>query len=290
MDKDKDFIGSSNMGNAGNQTNNNNQADLPKEYGDTKIVALVRDPMWIHVYWEVNRKKKEDLKNMLGDFYDQANFVLRVHDVTGIDFTGENSASYFDITVDKSAVNWYINTGNPDREFVVDLGMLTPTGQFILIARSNRIKTPRAGVSDVIDEKWMMVEEHYSEILRMSGTGSVGKASADIMGEITKRLFSDMNLSSGTLSSASSSSVTRKTDKEEDSFWFKVGTELIVYGETVPDAEVTINGNIIKLRPDGSFTLRFELPDGGHNFDIKAVSSNKKHKRQAVIDVNKGTK
>jgi len=28
--------------------------ELPKEYGETKIVLLVRDPEWVFAYWEIN--------------------------------------------------------------------------------------------------------------------------------------------------------------------------------------------------------------------------------------------
>jgi hypothetical protein len=55
-------------------------------------------------------------------------------------------------------------------------------------------------------------------------------------------------------------------------FWFNVNAELIVYGATEPDAYVTIDGEPIPLRPDGSFTLRFALPDGDYALRAKAVS------------------
>ena len=38
--------------------------------------------------------------------------------------------------------------------------------------------------------------------------------------------------------------------------------ENIVYGATEPDATVTCQGRPVQLRPDGTFTLRFALPDG----------------------------
>ena len=53
-------------------------------------------------------------------------------------------------------------------------------------------------------------------------------------------------------------------------FWFNVNAELIIYGATEPDAKVTLGGHEIKLRPDGSFSYRFALPDG--NYDLPAVA------------------
>ncbi len=55
-------------------------------------------------------------------------------------------------------------------------------------------------------------------------------------------------------------------------FWLVVNTELIVYGATEPDANVTIQGVPIELRPDGTFSVRFHLPDGIQEIPVKAVN------------------
>jgi hypothetical protein len=54
------------------------------------------------------------------------------------------------------------------------------------------------------------------------------------------------------------------TAERKNDFWFNVNAELVVYGATEPDATVTIGGRMIKLRPDGSFSYRFALPDGAY--------------------------
>ena len=55
-------------------------------------------------------------------------------------------------------------------------------------------------------------------------------------------------------------------------FWFKVNAELIIYGSTERDAQVTIAGRTVALRPDGSFSFRFALPDG--DFTLPAIAVN----------------
>lgn len=54
-------------------------------------------------------------------------------------------------------------------------------------------------------------------------------------------------------------------------FWFNVNAELIIYGATEPDASVTIGGRPIRLRPDGTFSYRFALPDG--TFELPAIAT-----------------
>lgn len=55
-------------------------------------------------------------------------------------------------------------------------------------------------------------------------------------------------------------------------FWFNVNAELVVYGATEPDAILTIGGRVVKLRPDGGFSLRFALPDGQYELPIVALA------------------
>jgi hypothetical protein len=59
---------------------------------------------------------------------------------------------------------------------------------------------------------------------------------------------------------------------EHRGFWFNVNAELVIYGATQPDAQVTLGGQPIELRPDGTFRCRFALPDGSYQLAIVAVS------------------
>jgi len=75
---------------------------------------------------------------------------------------------------------------------------------------------------------------------------------------------------------------------EQKKFWFKVNTELVIYGSTEPDAHVTIGGRPIQLRADGTFSFRFSLPDGHFELPIKAASS-QGEERQANLWFSRGT-
>ena len=69
-----------------------------------------------------------------------------------------------------------------------------------------------------------------------------------------------------------------------------VDCELIVYGGTEPDAKVTVQGKPIKLRPDGSFTLRYALPDGKQVIPVKAISADEIEERTITPTVTRETK
>jgi hypothetical protein len=56
-------------------------------------------------------------------------------------------------------------------------------------------------------------------------------------------------------------------------FRLEVNAELIVYGATEPDAELRIGDRTIRLEADGTFRLRFSLPEGTHVLGLNATSA-----------------
>jgi len=155
--------------------------DFPRAYGDNKIVLIVRDPHWIYSYWEIRESKYEEVKNILGGDFNRAKEILRVHDATLQPWKS------FDITVSYGARNWYINVPEANRTYIVDIGFLAPDGRFIPMARSNAVTTPRDGMSDIIDEEWMIVD--FERIYALSGGFGIGKSSGEIRELMKKHLF-----------------------------------------------------------------------------------------------------
>lgn len=76
-------------------------------------------------------------------------------------------------------------------------------------------------------------------------------------------------------------------EQKKKKFFFDIGTELIVYGRTEPDAEVWLGEKRIKLHQDGTFTLRFALSDGKIPLDFFAQSRDKAEKRSIETAVER---
>ena len=54
---------------------------VPDTYGDDRLVAFVRDPHWIFVYWELDGEGLARLRDLLGaDACEHAQWVLRLDD------------------------------------------------------------------------------------------------------------------------------------------------------------------------------------------------------------------
>jgi len=256
--------------------------DLPWGYGRDKIVLQVRDPWWMHAYWEVSEQTFGRLKAELGDEFYRARRVLRVYDVSQVVFNGSNAHRFFDIHINEYANSWYIDAGSPGRSWCVDLGLLLSNGKFITIVRSNTGSTPLAGPSWITDEEWMIPDDMFN---RLYGLGfGLGSSPVKVKGLWEERLKRE--ITSGALSSLSSP----VRAAEARSFWLTVNTELIVYGATELNAKVTVQGKSIKLRPDGTFTLRFALPDGKQVIPVKASSSDGQEERTITPIVTRETR
>jgi len=75
---------------------------------------------------------------------------------------------------------------------------------------------------------------------------------------------------------------------EREGFWLSVNAELVIYGATEPTARVTLGGRPIQLRPDGTFSCRFALPDGRYELPIEAASA-REELRRADLEFYRGT-
>ena len=81
-----------------------------------------------------------------------------------------------------------------------------------------------------------------------------------------------------------------QTVNKEKSFWLRADTEIIINGATEPDASLTLKGQPIRLSADGSFSVRFYLPNGEDKYTIEAVSADGTMKKSITFEVTKDTK
>lgn len=144
---------------------------LPWSYSQTRLVLLVRDPYWLFAYWEVTGEVLALAEDTVGrQAWLEARPVLRVYDAT--------SGSHYDLAVDEGARNWHLNVGQPDRTWYAELGRITATGRFVMLARSNTVHTPRDGPSDVVDRRWPPLGRAATRPKGMpASTGVAGPAS-----------------------------------------------------------------------------------------------------------------
>jgi hypothetical protein len=153
--------------------------DVPQAYDETYFRAIPRDPEWIFVYWEFSRESQEEARKALGDdAYRKAKRILRVLDVTDIDYDGTNAWSSFDIEITPFANNWYIKVPQRGRTYVVECGHVSADGSFRMMARSNAVPVPRGEVSTSVKGEWSAANE---SLLRSSGAAQSPLGASDTL-------------------------------------------------------------------------------------------------------------
>ena len=290
-----------------------------------------------------------------GADFERAVRVLRVYDVSLIDFNGSNAHRWFDLEVGQ-ANTWYINLWQDNASFVADIGLRMPDGKFFTIARSNAVTTPRANQSHRSEHIWMEVKDspsvqpfvvgrvhrtrapsrasdntkrqgriylseddiraYYSKLspllrdviamrlarnknygrrttVSLKGSGSINDI---LMKGLSKRQFlkrllvgssEELLLVEETEGASLFSGGASEQLAGQRKFFFELNTELIVHGRTEPDAEVRHGDKIVTLRPDGTFSMRFALPDGKIPLDFAATSGNKAETKKISTSVER---
>ena len=265
---------------------------LPESYGSTEATLLARDPNWMFIYWDITANSKAALCKTHGpDIFQKSKQIIRVYDVTGTGSIDLGDRKYFDIPIMMDAKNWYINVQESGRTYCCEVGLATPDGRFIGLARTNAVSLPVGRVSDVTDEKWMAVTSDFEKLLQLSGVEYIGRGSGEVAKSLAQRwemlraVFS--RAASWGVSSLSSQALAKPPSGK--TFRLVADCELILYGATEPDAYVTVSGRKVKLNTDGTFSMRFALPDGGMNLPIKAVAKDESDTREIEIKVSRTT-
>lgn len=251
---------------------------LPLHYYDNRIVLLPRDPWWLHTYWDIAGSKVEEVKSLIPlEEREDLKWILRVYNV--------EEGNFFDIDIIPEACNWYINVNKPEKTWYVEIGLKTKKGDFFLLASSNKVKTPYFGISTLQDEEWLLPEEEYYKIL---GLYDLGRSSLERRKRLEELL--KYGISSGAFSPGISSLFSIRQKEYKRKFFLEVATELILYGKTEPNAELTVAGKKVKLNKDGTFSLRYMLPEGEFEFPVEAVSQDRKDKIKITPVVSRSTK
>lgn len=120
--------------------------ELPDYYAEQELVALPIDPYRYYVYWDFDTPLQAEVESLMKQAPDV--FMLKVSDVTGIQYTGDNALAVSWEPCNPLIKEWYLNTNWHDRHVCVELGHRHAKG-FKVLLRSNVIHIPPATVSSV---------------------------------------------------------------------------------------------------------------------------------------------
>jgi hypothetical protein len=245
-----------------------------------RLVVMVRDPYWLHAYWELSQASVDRAQAAMAQRWHSAHPILRVSRLQD-----DGSASHLrDIEIHGGVSNWYVDVADPPCGYRMEIGYLATDGFFYALARSNDVETPRAGTSDAVDDNWSDVAEHADRIFAMSGGYSPRGASRELQELLEERLRRPLGSPMRTRFGSGASML------PEQQMQFAVDAEIIVYGVADREAHVTLQGEPVQLREDGTFAVRLSLPDRRQVIPIVASSGDGVEQRTIILAVERNTK
>ena len=258
----------------------------PARAARDRMVVMVRGPHWLHAFWEITPRSIARAEAALGQEWHASKPVLRLLQLeNGLQGSpSERVARTIDIH--GGLKNWFIDIREPMR-CRVEVGYLTAGGRFHGLARSNAVSTPAGLQPDTLDAHWADIASDCEKIYAMSGGFSPENNSTELQELFEERLRRPMG------PPAARTSMQSDGDDDEprtSDFQLEVDAEMIVYGVTQPGSYVTLQGEPVKVQPDGTFRVRVDLPNKRQVLPIIASTADGIERQTVVLAVERNTK
>ena len=112
------------------------EVPLPSGYNETRIVLLLRDPLWAFAYWDLDQSDFESISTNA-----QSHLVLRVYQCDNSGEIARNGGRPFEIPVKNIDRSWYINLPAPGKQYFLDLIAAFGNNETVLCT-SNAVASP----------------------------------------------------------------------------------------------------------------------------------------------------
>jgi phosphate transport system substrate-binding protein len=102
---------------------------------ESKILLTPRTPKWAYVSWNISPTQNQALQQQGG-----SQLVVRLYDVTGIDFSYQNPQLVQQYECEEVARDRFVAIPVSDRDYMVEIGYVADSDRWLLIARSPNVR------------------------------------------------------------------------------------------------------------------------------------------------------
>jgi len=265
---------------------NTRVADQPRDPNKDRLILMVRDPFWLHAAWDITRKSVERAKSALAGNWHTARPMLRLLKTEDNGTTSNTENVYRDIEIHGGVRHWYIETESNAATFRLLLGYLYGNSRFHELARSNPVTTPVPGSPDSTDDHWADLSKDADRIYALSGGHEDDTATGDLQQMMQEKLKRPI----GTPSLTQFGSGAEGSLRRMKNFHLDLDAEMVVFGTTHPHAVLTVAGEPVQIRSDGTFTARVPLPNNRQVLAATSKSRDGLDEQTIVLAVERNTK
>jgi hypothetical protein len=159
---------------------------LPTSYGDDRLALVARDPETLFADWDLPAGVERPAG--IAD----ARLVLRIADLTLLDFAAACAWRHEDIEVESAAGSRYVRGVPPAGTYRAELGWRSADGTFVARVRSAVATTPRAEGPGHDPTRWMTVQTELGRSADALTQLSVRMAAAPLGSPHSARVINDV--------------------------------------------------------------------------------------------------
>lgn len=259
--------------------------DVPSQGRTNYIDARVTDTHWLRVEWDLTRDSIRRAESRLAADWHRAIPVLRLFELTAEDGAQVTDVFVKDVVIEAGVNSWYVYVPEAGRPYRLHIGYRTAKGAFFAVAKSNVCTVPALNVNQGGNGRAVSHGKAGTNGHDRAGEHRNGDARAALGDCDAERLGRPLGFSS--LAHFGPAATEERINGE---FTFKLDTELIVHGSTRPGSALTVQGEPVELRDDGSFTIRIQQPEGRQVITFTAMSPRGSERRMVVLGMERNTK
>jgi len=296
------------------------EGELPVGYGSDRLVAIPKDPDWAHLYWELSEPTRQNLSQSSSDgfrirgfdttgiLFDGGNAPVALDLEVApyarswyVRLPYQGRVYTFEYGVVSHGGEWQPIARSRPVGFEPGMLPFRPDSEEWVSIASEELFRASAGLGEGegINDLIQRLRSRNDGSAAMAGAAwltswgsgmgrlelapsSFAPSSLEIQAAFAPSSWSTTSIGSGTSWSGVPGNRPQGPAGRGKDFWLWVETELILYGATEPDAQVTLMGRPIALNPDGTFRVHFPFPHGTElHMDVRAVDRDGDQVREA---------
>ncbi|MDD3469324.1 MAG: DUF4912 domain-containing protein [Thermoguttaceae bacterium] len=255
------------------------QVTEDQEIESDQLMLRAQGAFWLEASWVIRRCTMERARAALAHLWHDSRPVLRLSEIVGDGTTTTVRRIVRLVDIHGGVNHWYVNVDEPPRTYQMEIGYIDPENRFIGLAKSNLITTSPDAESPIPAAS---VKERKAEEaeLNTNGVGTFEDRLRKSLGPGLRQPFTW----------TPSRFLYGEGGEGVPGFHFEVDAALVVYGATDPGVRLTLRGEPVRIQADGTFMIRFSLPNRRQVIPIVAQSIDGLEQRTVIIAVERNTK